>query len=251
MPRSQGHAPDDVALSVRNVRVQKKSRLILDGISLDVPRGSVYGLVGPSGCGKTTLIRSVIGRQRLSSGSINVLGQQAGSPALRPLTGYMPQSSAVYSDLSARENLQFFATVYGVPPIRVDEVLDLVELHEADRPVATFSGGQRQRVALACALLPAPPLLILDEPTVGLDPRLRNRLWTSFRRWADGGTTLVVSTHVMDEAAHTDRLAFMAGGRLLAEGTPDDLLERTGAADLEAAVLALSLEAEQEGRLAS
>ena len=229
------------AVAVRALRVVRGGATILRGITLDVPPGSVYGLVGPSGSGKTTLMRTVVGLQRAASGTARVLGRPAGSADLRRTVGYMPQRAAVYDDLSARENLRFFAATYHVPTTRVDEVLALLDLTEAaDRPVATFSGGQRQRVSLAAALLPSPRLLLLDEPTVGLDPRLRHRLWGQFRAWAAAGTTLLISTHVMDEAARTDRLAFLADGALVAEGTPADLLARTGAVDLEAAILHLA-----------
>jgi ABC-2 type transport system ATP-binding protein len=214
---------------------------VLDGIDLDIPAGCVYGLVGPSGSGKTTLIRSTAGLQRIAAGKIHVLGLLAGSAELRQRLGYMPQEVAIYSDLTARENLAFFAAVYRVPPPRVAEVLRLIDMEDvADRPVTTYSGGQRRRVALGAALLAEPPLLILDEPTVGLDPRLRHRIWTQFKAWAAAGTTLLVSTHVMDEAAHTDRLAFIVEGRIVAEGTPEAMLAQTGTTSLEEAVLALT-----------
>jgi ABC-2 type transport system ATP-binding protein len=169
-----------------------------------------------------------------------LLGLPAGVSALRRITGYMPQLPAVYTDLTGRENLEFFAAGYGVPRARVGEVLRLVDLARvADRTVATYSGGQRQRVALAIALLPHPRLLLLDEPTVGLDPRLRSRLWSQFREWASQGATLLVSTHVMDEAARTDRLIVLSEGRVVTEGTPAEIRARTGAPDLEAAVVQL------------
>jgi ABC-2 type transport system ATP-binding protein len=226
---------------VRNLSVVRDRTTILRGITLDVPAGVVYGLVGPSGSGKTTLIRAIVGRQRIAGGDARVLGAPAGSASLRHATGYMPQNAAVYDDLTARENLQFFAAIYGVERERVTTVLDLVDLAEAaDRPVRSLSGGQRRRVSLAAALLPSPRLLVLDEPTVGLDPRLRVRLWSQFRAWAGTGTTLLITTHVMDEAERTDRLAFLTDGRLVTEGTPDEIRARTGAAGLEEAVLRLS-----------
>jgi ABC-2 type transport system ATP-binding protein len=229
------------AVNVRGLTVVRGGTTILRDISLDVPPGVVYGLVGPSGSGKTTLIRSIVGRQRIAGGEIRLLGMPAGSAGLRQAIGYMPQIPAVYNDLTARENLEFFAAIYRTPASRVDEVLRLVDLADAaDRTVATYSGGQRQRVALATALLPAPRLLLLDEPTVGLDPRLRRRLWSQFREWAASGTTLLVSTHVMDEAAHTDRLVFLMEGQVVTEGTPADILARSGAEDLEDAVLRLT-----------
>lgn len=229
------------AVAIDSLIVQRGGVTILDGISLDVPRGLVYGLVGPSGSGKTTLIRSIVGLQRIAGGAISVGGIPAGRPDLRQTVGYMPQEAAIYTDLTARENLEFFATVYRVPSSRIDAVLALIDLAaDANRPVHTYSGGQRRRVALGAALLAEPSLLILDEPTVGLDPRLRHRLWTQFAAWAQGGTTLLVSTHVMDEASKCDRIAFLVEGRLVAEGTPADLLARTGADDLEGAVLRLT-----------
>lgn len=229
------------AVSVRGLRVVRGRVTILHDLDLDVPVGAVYGLVGPSGSGKTTLIRSLVGLQRIAGGSARLLGRPAGSSELRRAIGYMPQETAVYSDLSGRENLQFFAAVYRVAPARVDEVLRLVDLEDAaDRPVLTYSGGQKRRVALGAALLAEPALLVLDEPTVGLDPRLRHRLWTQFAGWARGGTTLLVSTHVMDEAAKVDRMAFIVEGRIVAEGPPAELVARTGAPDLESAVLRLT-----------
>ncbi|MBI2761797.1 MAG: ABC transporter ATP-binding protein [Chloroflexi bacterium] len=233
--------PTEASITIRGLRVVRGGAPILRDVSLEIRAGTVYGLVGPSGSGKTTLIRSIIGRQRIAAGEIRVGDLPAGSAALRRLIGYMPQNAAVYNDLTARENLEFFGTIYQAPATRVDEVLDLVDLRRvADRAVSTFSGGERQRVALAAALLPAPPLLVLDEPTVGLDPRLRHRLWAQFRAWAAAGTTLLVSTHVMDEAARTDRLVLLTDGEAVAEGTPAELLARAGAADLEEAVLRLT-----------
>ena len=246
---SAGAGAPRAAIAVSGLRVIRGGAAILRDITLEVPAGSVYGLVGPSGSGKTTLIRALLGRQRIAGGEVRIEGEPPGSAALRRTIGYMPQSAAVYDDLTARENLEFFASIYGVPTTRVEEVLRLVDIAGiADRTVMTYSGGQRQRVALAIALLPAPRLLFLDEPTVGLDPRLRYHLWSQFRAWAAEGTTLLVSTHVMDEAAHTDRLAFLMDGAVAAEGSPRELLARTGAVDLEQAVLALSEAATVAGR---
>ncbi len=229
------------AIDLRRVSVRYGSKEILRDITMTVPAGGVFGLVGPSGSGKTTLMRAVLGLTGIASGRISVLDRPAGTAELRRMIGYMPQNGAIYPDLSARENLAFFGAVYGVPKRRIASVLDLVDLAAiADRAVSSYSGGERQRVALAATLLPDPPLLILDEPTVGLDPRLRHRIWSQFQAWAADCRTLVVSTHVMDEAAHTDRLAFLLGGRLVAEGTPAEFLSRTGASDLESAVLRLS-----------
>lgn len=231
----------ETVISIRNLRVVRGGNTILHDISLDVPRGTVYGLVGPSGSGKTTFIRSIIGRQQIHSGEISIDGLAAGSSELRGRIGYMPQETAVYADLTGRENFEFFAAVYRVKRSRIDEVIDLLDMRQTvERPITTYSGGQRLRISLGIALLASPAFLLLDEPTVGLDPDLRNRLWTGFSQSAAAGTTLLVSTHVMDEAARADRLAFFADGRIVADGTPDDLMTRAGAANLEEALLVLT-----------
>ena len=238
------------AIEVSGVSVRYGAKEILRDISLRVPVGSVYGLVGPSGSGKTTLMRTILGLSGFAGGRVTVLDRPAGTAELRRLVGYMPQNAAIYPDLSGRENLEFFGAVYGVGKDRIATVLDLIDLTPiADRTVASYSGGERQRVALAAALVPDPPLLILDEPTIGLDPHLRHRIWSQFRAWAAEGRTLLVSTHVMDEAGHVDRLAFLLGGQVIAEGTPDDFLSRTGTTDLESAVLHLSERDRVAGRL--
>lgn len=229
-----------ISASIRDATIKRGGQTIIEHMSLSIPAGTVYALVGPSGSGKTTLIRAILGLTPVAAGEIRVLGIPAGSAELRSRIGYMPQNAAIYSDLTARENLRFFASIYRTATSQVDKVLAMVELvNAADRPVSTLSGGQKQRVALAIALLPEPRLLVLDEPTVGLDPRLRARLWTQFREWAATGTTLIVSTHVMDEAGHADRIAFLSGGRLITEGSPRHLLEQTSTGDLEQAVLQL------------
>jgi len=229
------------AITLDHARIDRGGQTIIPDLTLSVPTGSVFGLVGPSGSGKTTVMRALLGLTPIAAGTGTLLDTRAGHASLRSRIGYMPQGSAVYNDLTGRENLEFFAGIYRVPGSRVDELLDLMELtRAADRPVSTYSGGQRQRVGLAVALLPAPPILILDEPTVGLDPRLRQRLWALFAEWAAKGTTLLVSTHVMDEAAKCDRIAFLLDGRLVAEDTPEALLRQTGTHDLEAAVLRLT-----------
>jgi ABC-2 type transport system ATP-binding protein len=231
----------DIAIMTRSLRVVRGGADILREIDLTVPVGTVYGLVGPSGSGKTTLIRAFVGLQRITSGEVHVLGRPAGTAELRSDIGYMPQEAGIYTDLTGRENLEFFGGICRVPVSRVDAVLDLLDIDAAaDRPVSTYSGGQRRRIALGVALLAEPRLLFLDEPTVGLDPRLRHRLWAQFKTWANGGTTLIVTTHVMDEASRTDRLAFIVEGRIVAEGTPAELLSQTGAENLEGAVLQLA-----------
>jgi ABC-2 type transport system ATP-binding protein len=220
--------------------VVRGGRLVLDDVTLEVPRGTVAGLLGPSGCGKSTLMRSLVGVQVVAGGEVQVLGRPAGSPPLRHRVGYVTQAPSVYADLTVRENLRYFATVLGAPRSDVDRVVDEVGLgSHADTVVGRLSGGQEARVSLAAALLGEPELLVLDEPTVGLDPVLRRDLWQLFRDLADRGTTLVVSSHVMDEAAHCDRLLLLREGRLLADDTMDGLLTRTGTSDVEAAFLAL------------
>ena len=228
------------AVVAEGLRVVRGEREVLPGISLTVPRGEVVGLLGPSGGGKTTLLRSIVGVQVVHAGSITVLGEPAGSAALRSRVGYMTQDASVYADLTVRENLTYFSALVGAPRGRVDRAMAEVDLSEhADRRVDRLSGGQRSRVSLAAALVGSPELLVLDEPTVGLDPVLRRDLWDLFHRLADGGTTLVVSSHVMDEATRCDRLLLLREGRILADETPDGLLARTGTADAEQAFLAL------------
>jgi len=211
-------------------------------LTMNVPAGQTFGLIGPNGSGKTTLIRIVAGLLSPTRGQVRVLGGRPGERAVASRIGYMPQADALYRDLSVRENLAFFATLYGVPrsarASRIDEVLSLVEMTEhAGRPVETLSGGMKQRVSLACALVHSPRLLLLDEPTVGVDPELRLTFWSYFRTLAAQGVTVVVSTHHLDEAGRCEQLALMRGGRLLAQDTPADLLRRSGRPDLEAAFL--------------
>jgi ABC-2 type transport system ATP-binding protein len=213
---------------------------VIPDLSVHVEGGRVIGLLGPSGCGKSTLMRAIVGVQLVAGGRIEVLGREAGTSSLRREIGYVTQAPAVYGDLTVIENLRYFAAVSSAPPDRVAEVLDQVDLRaEATRVVGTLSGGQRSRVLLATALVHRPRLLILDEPTVGLDPILRERLWQSFRELADSGVTLLVSSHSMEEAAECDDLLLMRDGRLLAVTTPDGLREQTGERDLARAFLAL------------
>jgi ABC-2 type transport system ATP-binding protein len=228
------------AITVSGLRVVRGGRDVLPGIDLEIEQGSVTGLLGPSGSGKSTLIRAIVGVQRVESGTVDVLGQPAGSAPLRTEVGYMTQELSVYRDLTVRENLRYFSAILRVPAERIDEVIEAVDLtSEADHAVERLSGGQQARVSLAVALLDRPRVLVLDEPTVGLDPLLRRSLWDLFRGLAADGCTLLVSSHVMDEAAHCDQLILLREGRVLAADAPAALLTRTGQPDLESAFVAL------------
>jgi ABC-2 type transport system ATP-binding protein len=230
---------------VDHLHVVRNGTDVLHDLSLSVDRAVVTGLLGPNGSGKSTLMRAIVGVQRVRGGTITVLGSPAGSPDLRRRVAYVTQAPSVYGDLTIGENLRFFARVLGVPAERIPGALQTVELADlADRVVNRLSGGQRARVSLASALLGDPDLLVLDEPTVGLDPLLRRELWSTFHALAEEGRTLLVSSHVMDEAERCDRLLLLRDGRLLATAEPDELLRRTGAADLDAAFLRL-IEEEQ------
>ena len=213
---------------------------MLPGVSLDVRAGAVTGLLGPSGSGKTTLIRAVVGVQIVESGDVTVLGEPAGSPQLRRRVAYVTQAPSVYADLSVRENLNYFARILDASADLTSEAIATVGLAQQEsQVVSTLSGGERARVSLAAALVGDPELLVLDEPTVGLDPLLRRDLWDLFHRLAEGGATLLVSSHVMDEADRCDELVLLREGRVLAQSTPAGIRERTGARDLDAAFLKL------------
>ena len=216
-------------------------RVVLPSVSLAVRPGAVTGLLGPSGSGKTTLMRAIVGVQIVEAGEVSVLGRPAGWPENRRRVGYVTQAPSVYGDLTVRENLEYFARVLGAPAERVAEAAETVALGDhVDQVVRTLSGGERSRVSLATALLGHPDVLVLDEPTVGLDPVLRRDLWSTFHRLAEAGTTLLVSSHVMDEADRCDDLVLMRDGEVVATGTPDELRARTGTDDLEDAFLALA-----------
>jgi ABC-2 type transport system ATP-binding protein len=228
----------DSAVEVERLRVVRGGREVIADLSLEMPRGRITGLLGPSGCGKTTLMRAIVGVQIVDSGAVRVLGEPAGSRSLRPRVGYVTQAPSVYGELTVSENLRYFARVLGAPRERIAAVLATVGLGEfTDDVVDRLSGGQRARVSLATALLGEPELLVLDEPTVGLDPVLRDELWTAFRRLADGGATLLISSHVMDEADRCDSLLLMREGRIVAIGSPSELKRRTGAPDVGGAFL--------------
>ena len=228
------------AIEASGLVVRRGDTEVLRGLAVAVPAGEITGLLGPSGCGKTTLMRAVVGVQIVESGEIEVLGRPAGSAELRPEVGYVTQAPSVYGDLNVRENLAYFASVLGAAEDRIEEVIGTVGLGEhRDQVVSSLSGGQRSRVSLATALLGSPRLLVLDEPTTGLDPVLRKELWSTFEGLAAGGTTLLVSSHVMDEADHCQRLLLMRDGELLGTESPDALRRRTGEQGLEEAFLAL------------
>jgi ABC-2 type transport system ATP-binding protein len=228
-------------IRIRGLTVRRGGRLVLPGIDVRVPSGQVTGLLGPSGSGKTTLMRAIVGVQIVESGTVEVLGLPAGSPAVRRRVGYVTQAPSVYGDLTVRENLVYFARVLGAPLERVTEAIEVVALGDhADQVVRTLSGGERSRVSLASALLARPEVLVLDEPTVGLDPVLRRDLWQTFHRLADEGSTLLVSSHVMDEAERCHSLVLMRAGRIVATDTPDGLRAKTGRQDLEEAFLVLA-----------
>ncbi|MEU1809731.1 ABC transporter ATP-binding protein [Micromonospora sp. WMMD1076] len=239
----------DDAVSVRELVVDRGGRRVLHGISCEVPRGTVTGLLGPSGSGKTTLMRAVVGVQTVGSGTVDVLGRPAGSADLRRRVGYLTQAPSVYADLTVRENARYFAVLQGRGRAEADRaVADVGLATAADQLVGTLSGGQRSRASLACALVGEPELVILDEPTVGQDPVLRADLWARFHAMAANGTTLLVSSHVMDEAARCDRLLLIREGRLVADDTPAAVRAATGTDDLEEAFLRLIRDAEGEAR---
>ncbi|MCX4388469.1 ABC transporter ATP-binding protein [Micromonospora peucetia] len=230
----------DEAIAVRDLVVERGGRRVLHGVSASVPRGLVTGLLGPSGSGKTTLLRAVVGVQLIDAGSVTVLGRPAGSPDLRRRVGYLTQAPSVYADLTVRENARYFAALHGRGRAEADRAVAEVGLGPAAAQlVGTLSGGQRSRASLACALVGEPDLLVLDEPTVGQDPVLRADLWARFHAMAAAGTTLLVSSHVMDEAARCDRLLLIREGRLIADDTPDAVRAAAGTTDLDEAFLRL------------
>ncbi|HSE10722.1 MAG TPA: ABC transporter ATP-binding protein [Nocardioidaceae bacterium] len=231
---------NNVAVEVRDLHVVRGGVRAVDGVSFAVPHGQVTGLLGPSGCGKTSLMRSIVGVQIVESGTVTVAGLPAGDAALRHRIGYVTQAPSVYDDLTVHENIRFFARVLGVDQDEVDRCIEAVALDDhRDRLTRNLSGGQRSRVSLAVALLGSPELLVLDEPTVGLDPVLRRELWQVFHSLADQGAAVFVSSHVMDEAERCDRLLLMRSGRIIADDTPGALLDHTGASTVEHAFLSI------------
>ena len=233
-------ATDIYAVEVEGVAKRFGKQPALDGISVRIRRGEVYGLLGPNGAGKTTLIRSLVGLVAPEQGTVTVLGRRMPQLAVLARVGYMTQQAALYPDLSAEENVRFFGAIHGREN-GVREALEFVELWDRRTSVvSTLSGGMRTRCSLACALVHKPDLLLLDEPTVGVDPQLRVQLWDGFRKMAAGGTAIVVSSHVMDEAERCDRLGLIRFGKLLAEGTVAEIKSRAGVDRLEDAFLKLS-----------
>ena len=228
------------AVDVDNVVKSFGTMRALDGVTLRVRQGEIYGLLGPNGSGKTTLIRAIVGLVAPDSGTVTVLGRRMPDLNVLSSVGYMTQAAALYPDISVEENLRFFAAISGADS-NVDEVLKVVELEPRRKSVvATLSGGMRQRCSLACALVHRPRLLLLDEPTVGVDPQLRVQFWEHFRDMAAAGTTILVSSHVMDEAERCQRLGLIRFGKLLGEGTPNEVRAAAGTNNLEEAFLKLS-----------
>jgi ABC-2 type transport system ATP-binding protein len=242
---------DSWAVDVQNVSKSFGDVKALDGVTLRVKQGEIYGLLGPNGAGKTTLIRMLVGlleaqampgHSRLGTvtGTVTVLGQRMPNVAMLSHVGYMTQTAALYPGLSVEENVRFFAAINDAEE-GVKDALELVKLYDRrDSVVSTVSGGMRQRCSLACALVHKPQLLLLDEPTVGVDPQLRVELWEDFRKMAAAGTTIIVSSHVMDEAERCQRLGLIQYGKLLAEGTPDEIRATAGSTNLEDAFLRLA-----------
>ncbi|MCW4466013.1 ABC transporter ATP-binding protein [Glutamicibacter sp. MNS18] len=227
-------------IEAHDLAIRRGGTPVLRGLGFSLPAGRTIGLLGPSGSGKSTLMRAVTGSQVITSGSVTVLGQPAGGKGLRHRIGYMTQAASIYEDLSVRQNLTYFARILRLDASEVERVIGITDLSgQSERLVSGLSGGQRNRVSLAVALLGAPPVLVLDEPTVGLDPVLRSQLWRVFAGLAASGTCLLVSSHVMEEAMRCDDLLLLREGRLLAHLSPGELMESTGAATPELAFLEL------------
>jgi ABC-2 type transport system ATP-binding protein len=232
--------PPSPAVTIAGLTVSRGHKRVLAAIDLSVDAGTITGLVGPSGAGKTTLIRSIVGVQQIEAGTVTVLGHPAGSPPLRSRIGYLTQAPSVYLDLTVGENVRYFGTLYGRAAAECDEVVATVGLSDQVRQLCgNLSGGQLSRASLACAMVGKPDLLVLDEPTVGQDPALREELWATFRELADRGVTLIVSSHVMNEATRCDRLLLIRDGRVVADGTADRIMRDTGTDSMDDAFLAL------------
>lgn len=235
-----------IGVTVHDLTVARGKRPVLERFSCQLQRGQVTGLLGPSGSGKTTLIRCIVGVQRIASGTVTVFGKPAGSRDIRRVTGYVTQTPSVYADMTVIENVRYFARIVGADPARVAAAIDEVGLTDAARQLTRdLSGGQLSRASLACALVGEPDLLVLDEPTVGQDPLLREELWALFHHYAERGATVLVSSHVMDEARRCDRLMLLRDGALLADDTPPGILNSAQAADMDEAFLTLIRRAAQ------
>jgi ABC-2 type transport system ATP-binding protein len=242
---------ETAAVAVENLRVQFGKSTVLPDVNISVPEGQIVGLLGPSGAGKSTLVKAIIGNNRFQAGSITVFGKQVPSFESMSEIGYMAQNDALYDDLSAWENLMFFGSLYSMNQRelkkRAEELLSFVGLErERKKAVRFYSGGMRRRLSLAIALINKPRLLILDEPTVGIDPLLRKKFWAKFEELKAGGCTILTTTHVMDEASHCDRLILLREGKVIANGTLSELLEQTKASNIEDAFLCFSGAEEQE-----
>jgi ABC-2 type transport system ATP-binding protein len=236
-------------VQLKNIQKSFGKQQVLRGIDLELRQGAICGLLGPSGCGKTTLVNIITGMSRANAGEALVLGEKTPFAKVKNQIGFMPQSEALYLDLTAAENLRFFGSLYGLSAKEMDSeiprVLDIVRLDAPKRKlVAAFSGGMKRRLSLAVALLHKPRLLVLDEPTVGLDPEHRLSLWREFRTLADNGSCLLITTHVMDEAASCDTIVMLKEGKIIADGTPAELMQKTGAKNLEETFLRI-----EEGNL--
>ncbi|HEU5110845.1 MAG TPA: ABC transporter ATP-binding protein [Micromonosporaceae bacterium] len=230
----------ETAIEVKDLVVERGKRTVLHGINCTIPAGTVTGLLGPSGSGKTTLMRAIVGVQIVKSGTVTVLGEPAGSAPLRSTVGYLTQAPSVYADLTVRENARYFAALLGYGHAEADAAIADVGLADAaGQLVSTLSGGQLSRASLACAIMGRPRLLVLDEPTVGQDPVLRDELWRKFQAMAAAGTTVLVSSHVMDEARRCQRLLLIREGRLIADDTPAGITGAAGTDDMDEAFLRL------------
>lgn len=230
----------ETAIEVENLVVVRGRREVLHGFSANIGRGTVTGLLGPSGSGKTTLMRAIVGVQKVKSGRVTVLGHPAGSKPLRHQIGYLTQAPSVYADLTVKENARYFASLYGLGAAEADAVINDVGLAtHKDQLVGDLSGGQMSRASLACTLVSQPEVIVLDEPTVGQDPVLREDLWNKFHDLAAKGATLLVSSHVMDEAGRCERLLLIREGDLIADDTPDAIRRKAGTDDLDEAFLRL------------
>lgn len=241
----------DAAVKIEGLRVQFGNQVVLPQLSISIPQGQIIGLIGPSGSGKTTLVKSIVGTSQFQSGSISVFGKHVPSFGAMSAIGYMSQNDALYDDLSAMDHLLFFGRIYGLPAeeakARAKELVDFVDLgNSPKKAVRYFSGGMKRRLSLAISLIHRPRLLILDEPTVGIDPVLRKKFWDEFASLKAGGCTILATTHVMDEAARCDRIMLLREGKLLANGTLDELLAQTDTQNIEDAFLRFSGENEKE-----